>query len=208
MAAALLKSWNAPAIVTEVEIDAESATAARTVRTDVHSIVRTGAALSWIQNDAALPFPIEWRGSSLTVAAYSSDFITAIDDQPLRVKNLKPGDYTLKIDGRDIVTYPADQFARGINLATLDTPMLRQAAEVLKLTHQHNDLHLSRWRLVQVPLAKYGLPHYHATIADLDALEQEAIADQRAAAQPKPHHYEILPKESGGTRSPHRSEKF
>ncbi len=201
MAEALLKSWNAPAIVTEVEIDAESETAIRMVRTEVHSISRSGGTLSWIQNDAALPFPVDWQDSPVSVAAYSSDFIPAIDDQPLRVRNLKPGDYTLKIDGQEIATYPADQFARGINLSTLETPMLKQAAEVLKLTNHHNDLHVSRWRLVQVPLAQYGLPHYDAAIADLDALEREAIAQQRAAAQPKPHFYEIVPKESADSRN-------
>ena len=79
--------------------------------------------------------------------------------------------------------------------------MLKQAAEVLKLTNQHNDLHLSRWRLVQVPLAQYGLPHYDAAIANLDALEREAIARQRAAAQPKPHFYEIVPKENTDGRN-------
>ena len=196
MAEALLKSWNAPAIVTEAEIDAESQTVSRTVRTQVHSILRTGSTLSWTQDAAALPFPIDWRDSAVSVAAYTSDFIPAIDDQPLRVKNLKPGEYTLRIDGREIVTYPADQFARGINLSALNTPMLEQAAEVLKLTNQHIDLHVSRWRLVQVPLAQYELFRYNAAIAELDALEREVIARQHATAQPKRHFYEIVPKQT------------
>ena len=144
MAEALLKSWNASAIVTEAEIDAASQTASRTIRTQVHSISRTGSTLSWTQNDAALPLPVDWQDPAVSVAAYSSDFIPAIDDQPLRVKNLKPGDYTLRIDGQPIATYPADQFARGINLSALNTPMLKQALEVLKLTNQHNDLHVTR----------------------------------------------------------------
>ena len=79
--------------------------------------------------------------------------------------------------------------------------MLKQAAEVLKLTNHHNDLHVSRWRLVQVPLAQYGLPHYDEAIADLDALEREAIALQRATAQPNPHFYEIVPKENTDGRN-------
>jgi hypothetical protein len=196
MAEALLKSWNTPAIVTEAEIDAESQTVTQTIRTQVHSILRTEGVLSWTQNDAALPLPVDWQDAAVSVAAYSSDFIPAIDDQPLRVKNLKPGDYTLRIDGQEITTYPADQFARGINLSALNTPMLKQAFEVLKLTNQHIDLHVSRWRLVQVPLAKYDLPHYNAAMTDLDAIEREVIARQRAAARSKPHFYEIVPKKS------------
>jgi lysophospholipase L1-like esterase len=194
MAKALLKSWNAPAIVTEVDIDSESETATRTVRTQVHSISRTGGTLSWTQTDESLPFPIDWKDSAVSVAAYSSDFIPAIDDQPLRVRNLKPGDYTLRIDGQEITTWPADQFARGINLSALKTPMLKQSIEVLILTNQHIGLHLSNWRVVQVPLAQYGLPHQNAAITDLDALEREVIAQQRATAQPRSHFYEIVPK--------------
>jgi len=201
MAEALLKSWNAPPIVTEVAIDSESETAIRTVRTQVHSILRTADTLSWTQNDAALPFPVDWQDSAVSVAAYSSDFIPAIDDQPLRVTNLKPGDYTLRIDGQEITTYPADQFARGINLSAFKTPMLEQAVQVLKLTKQHIDLHVSRWRLVQVPLAQDGLPHYKVAISDLDALEREVIARQHATAQPRPHFYEIVPKKSLDSRN-------
>jgi lysophospholipase L1-like esterase len=194
MAEALLRVWNAPAIVTEVEIDSESETATHTVRTRVHSISRTGGTLSWTQIDEALPFPVDWKDSAVSVAAYSSDFIPVIDDQPLRVRNLKPGDYTLRIDGEEVMTYPADQFARGINLSALKTPMLKQSAEVLTLTNQHIGLHLSNWRIVQVPLVQYGLPHHNAAITDLDALEREVIAQQRATAQPRPHLYEIVPK--------------
>ena len=201
MAEALLKSWNAPAIVTEVAIDSESETATRTVRTQVHSISRTGGTLSWTQNDEALPFPVDWQDAAVSVAAYSSDFMPAIDDQPLRVSNLKPGDYTLRIDGQEIATWPADQFARGINLAAFKTPMLRQSDQVLELTNQHIGLHLNRWRVVQVPLAQYGLLHYNAAINDLDALEREVIAQQRATAQPRPHFYEIVPKKSADNRN-------
>jgi lysophospholipase L1-like esterase len=195
MAEALLKSWRAPAIVTEVELDAQTGTVTRTAGAAIVSVSRTGDTLSWTQKDAALPFPIDWKDSSLTIAAYSSDFISAIDDQPLRVRNLKPGDYTLKIDGVTITKCSADQFATGINLSQLQTPMLKQAAEVLTLTNQRDYLHLSRWRLVQVPLAQYHLQHYDAVMAAFEALEQDVIACQRAAAQPRPHFYEIVPSE-------------
>lgn len=194
MAEALLKSWHAPSIVTEAEIDAESLRVVRTIRTQVHAIARSGNTLSWTEDDEALPFPVDWQDPAVKVAAYSSDFIPAIDDEPLRVKNLKPGEYTLRIDGQEIATFPAEQFARGINLSTLDTPMLKQAAEVAKLTNQHIDVHVGRWRLVQVPLTEYGLMHYGAALADLDALEREVVARQHAAAQPKPHFYEIVTK--------------
>jgi len=198
MAEAVLKSWHAPAIVTEVEIDAEKGLVTHAVGTAIASVSRNGNTLSWTQNDAALPFSIDLRDSPLTVAAYSSDFFPALDDQPLRVRNLKPGNYTLKIDGQTIAAYAADQFARGINLAQLMTPMLEQANQLLRMTNEHVALHLSRWRMVQVPLERYELPRYNASIADLDTLEQELIARIHVAAQPKPHFYQLVPSENAG----------
>jgi lysophospholipase L1-like esterase len=198
MAEAILKSWHAPAIVTEIEIDAEKGVPTRTVGATVIAVSRARNTLSWTQTDEALPFPVDLQDSPLSVAAYTSDFFPAIDDQPLKVRNLKPGDYTLKIDGQAIATYPADQFARGINLAQLMTPMLEQAGRVLRMTNEHVALHLSRWRMVQIPLAQYELSHYSAVIADLDTLEQELIVRMRSAAQPKPHLYQIVPSESAG----------
>jgi hypothetical protein len=192
LAEALLKSWNAPAIITEVEIDAKSLVATRTSRTAVRSIERKRETLSWIQSDAALPLPVDWQDPAVSLAVYSSDFVTAIDDQPLRVKNLKPGQYTLKIDGQTVATFPADQFSRGINLAQLQTPMLKQALEVFDLTVQHNLLHYFRSRMVQVPLEKFALSHYAATLSDIDALEWETVGLQRSAANPKSRRYDLV----------------
>jgi hypothetical protein len=69
------------------------------------------------------------------------------------------------------------------------------------MTNQGDDLHLGRWRLVQVTLAQYGLPLYETAIADLDGLEREAIAHLQIAAQPRPHFYEIVPQEGASYRT-------
>ena len=68
--------------------------------------------------------------------------------------------------------------------------MAKQAADVHKLTLQHNNLHFARWRMVQVPLDSLGFLLTPAE-SSLDSLERQVIMAQRVAVQPKPHFYEL-----------------
>src|SRR5207249_2631587 len=106
--------------------------------------------------------------------------------------------YNLKIDGNLVDKFSKEDLAKGVNIALLSTPMQKQAAEVHKLTLQHNDLHFTRWRDVQVPLsAKIKNPKAAEPIKQLldilDEDEANVIKQQREAAQPKPHRFELVP---------------
>jgi hypothetical protein len=59
------------------------------------------------------------------------------------------------------------------------------------LTLRHDAVHFARWRLVQLNLQKMRAAHTQAALDALDALDEEVIQQQRAAAQPSPHHYEL-----------------
>ena len=59
---------------------------------------------------------------------------------------------------------PLTSSSEGVNLAEYATPMSRQAADVHKLTLQHNSIHFARWRMVQVPLDGQGFPLASAEI--------------------------------------------
>ena len=109
------------------------------------------------------------------------------------MRGLGAGRYTLQIDGETAGTFTADQLAAGVNLAAMPTPMVRQAADVHALTLRHNNLHAARWRQVQVPMEKDQTPHLLKTLEALDELEAEVLKQQRAAAQPRPRHYELAP---------------
>ena len=67
MAAALLKAWNAPALVSDVAIDAQSGTA-HTQNAKVEG-VKTGAQLAWTETETALPMPIDPRDKLLETHA-------------------------------------------------------------------------------------------------------------------------------------------
>ena len=192
MAEALLKAWNAPALVTDVEIDAARKVAARERNTRVTDI-QVGKGASWTQLDEALPMPVDMRDALTALAVRSSDFMEALNQQTLKVRGLASGRYTLKIDGDAVGAFTAEQLASGVNLAAIDTPMTRQAAEVHALTLRHNNMHSARWRQVQVPMEKDLTPHLLSALNALDELEADLIKEQRAAAQPRARRYDLVP---------------
>lgn len=196
MAGCLLKSWNAPATVSAVELDAAGKKVAAAQAATV-SEATFGGTLSWVQSDEALPMPVNLADSAVALAVRSSDFMESLNRQMLKVTGLTADKYRLEIDGREVGTFGRADLASGVELAGLDTPMARQAAEVHGLTLKHNNLHFQRWRQIQVPLANASAPRTRKAVAELMAAidEEEAgvVAEQRAAAQPKPHRFQLTP---------------
>jgi len=197
MAAELLKSWQAPALVSAVEIDAKAKKVAGAKGTKV-SDLKTGDAISWTQLDEALPMPVDLKDPATALAVASSDFVETLNQQTLKVTGLNAGSYTLKIDEDEIGSFTSEQLGQGINLAILPTPMAKQAAQVHNLTLKHNNIHFQRWRQVQVPLEKNDSPRVQKAVKDLmtaiDDEEAEIVKQQRAAAQPKRHQFQLVPK--------------
>jgi lysophospholipase L1-like esterase len=192
MAGALLKAWNAPALVSSVEIDAA---ARRVLKSEKAAVAGAefSPVLSWTQTDESLPVPIDFSDAVMALAVNSSDFQQTLNRQALTVVGLKPGDHTLLIDGDEIAVFTAAQLAAGVNLAGFKTPMYAQAARVHSLTLKHNNVHAARWRNLQVPLAADEPAALESALATLDALDAELAARQRAAAQPRPHQFELRP---------------
>jgi len=188
MAKALLKAWNAPAVVTAVEMDAETGKSTRADNTTVAAISNEGG-LSWDQTDRALPMPLDLKDPGVSLALKASDVEQALDQETLRVVGLPVKKYTLSIDGEDVGSFSSEELGNGINLAVLPTPMSRQAAEVHALTLKHNNIHFARWRWVQVE--KGELAHRQAAMDALNQFENDIVQLQRATAQPKLHHYRL-----------------
>jgi len=191
MAGSLLKAWRAPAVVAEVEIDAPAKRVGRTANARLEQF-RAGDELSWTQTDSALPMPVDVEDQSTALAVKNSDFLATLNRQMLRIAGLAEGYWALRIDGRQVAAFPARQWAEGVNLATLPTPMAQQAADVHTLTLKHNNIHFARWRSLQVPLQNDAFARAQPSLDALDALEAEIIAKQRALARPLPHQYQIV----------------
>jgi lysophospholipase L1-like esterase len=191
MAAALLKAWHAPAVVTAVEIDAAGPRFARQDNTEASELQANKGGLTWTQWDRALPMPLDLKNPLIKLALDASDFVETLDREMLRVQGLAEGSYGLRIDGEWTGSFTAKQLGDGINLALLPTPMARQAAELHALTVKHNNVHFARWREVQVPLHDDVPENLRAAMDSLDRLEADVVAAQQKAAQPRPRKYEL-----------------
>ena len=198
MAEALIKAWNGPSVVTDVQINAATARVVGAKNSKVTGLAAAGKTLTWTQTDAALPLPLNADDPSVALVLKSSDFVQAVDQETLRVTGL-PGaaSYTLLIDDHEVGDFTGGQFAAGVNLALQETPMTQQAAQVAGLTTKHNDLHFRRWRSIQVPLEqdatdaiKQALP---PLLAALDAQEADIVKQQQAAAVPIARRYRLIP---------------
>lgn len=191
MAAGLLRAWGAPAVVSSVELDARGRKAGAVENASVNG-VQFGQTISWTQTDKALPVPVDFTDPVMALAVNSSDFMDTLNRQTLRVSGLADGPYTLRIDGSEVGTFAAADLAKGINLARLKTPMWAQAYLVHSLTKKHTDVHQARWRTFQVPLAPEQARSMDNALAAMDALDQELIDKQRAAAKPVAHRFELV----------------
>lgn len=193
MAEAILKAWNAPALVTSVEINAARKRVVQATNTVIDDLTSHANGLTWKQTDNALPMPYDSTNPVTALVMRCSDFIQALDQEPLLVTGLKAEHYILKIDDETIGTFTREQLAQGINLAELATPMMKQAMAVQTLSEKHNTVHFGRWRMVQVPLAGLTAPHLQSALDDLNTVDGELVEEQRAAALPKMRTYELTP---------------
>jgi hypothetical protein len=192
MAAAILKAWNAPAVVATVELDASHPSVQRRENTQITELEKKPT-LSWTQQDSALPMPFDPKDDVLALVLRSSNIVESLDQQILRITGLPDAKYVLKIDGEEIGAWTRDELAQGVNLALLDTPMLKQALNVHAFSARRNSIRLARWQGVQVALQAEASPHMGEALAALDALDNELLQQQRSAAVSKSHRYELVP---------------
>ena len=204
MAGGLLKAWNAPGTVTAVEVNASSGEVSGTGIQQVRKVSNLGTSqtLSWSQTDEALPMPIDMDDPVIALAVKSSDFVESFNQQPLKIGGLADGYWALRIDGRQVGVFSSRQWAEGVNLTSLPTPMMARAAEVHALTLKHNNIHFARWRSLQVPLATENLNKVASAMDALDALESELVAKQHALAQPVAHTYEVVRSDAAAAALP------
>ena len=194
MATSLLKSWHAPSLVTSVVIDAGAKPSATESNTEVTGVTRAKGKITskigWTQADKALPLPMPPPEIDpvLALVLKHSDVVAALDNETLQVKTLDPGDYDLLIEGRKVGRFSAEQLANAINLATMETPMLDQARLVAYDTEKVNNLESARFNLINSSATAEQSP----TAKALAAAYEQAVGRQRADAQPRICHYELI----------------
>lgn len=178
MAAALLKAWHAPSLVSAVRIKSGHLTAARNT---VVTHLSTVGGLSWVQKDRCLPMPMmtlheNWPqfppeglwpapqpnfsyNNPLTAAVLQQTHLyRQLDREMLRVGGLAGGQYRLEINGAPVGVFSASELAKGINLARYPTPMLKQAYHVMAMVWRFTEVRFYAWRHIELPVEGYFPP--------------------------------------------------
>jgi lysophospholipase L1-like esterase len=200
MAATILKAWHAPALVSNVTLDAHDAKATNVQNasvTDIKREKRKTGAIEWseIENALPLPLPLSATDPVTDLALEAGGIEAALDQETLSVTGLVVGSYELTIDDQPVGNFTADALSRGINLARMATPMLRQSQTLAWETEHRNELERQLFTLIagtrEHPEA--------APPVEQQAMRQAvaiSIAQQQKDAQPVTHHFALKPVKS------------
>ena len=94
--------------------------------------------IEFTYTEPALPFPVP---AACEPALKLVPFMEELNQEQLTVTGLPSGKYKLSIDDQAVGSVEADQFAKGINLATFkNTPQYQQALAAAKIDGQRSDL--------------------------------------------------------------------
>ena len=189
MAAELARTWGVSPVVSNVQLDAAQARALSTENAQVTDLALKDGTLTWTQLDNSLPLPLPLHDEMVQFVLANSK-LSSMDQQSLRVASLPAQGYTLKIDDRVIGSFTREQLAAGVNLALLPTPMESQAREVDGIEEKRARLDLAGFNIaIEDPMVD-GEEEAVRVIRLKDAALTE---EQRRAAQPKPHRFELSP---------------
>jgi lysophospholipase L1-like esterase len=130
MAYEVLKQLGAPGIVYEVTLTA-GGKVLEARNAEVLEAARSGdGGLRFSLVERALPFPVSKMDRGFSYVPFQEEF----NRQFLKVTELASGNYDLLIDGTNVGTYTAEEFAAGISLSQNEnTPQYKQAADLYPL---------------------------------------------------------------------------
>ena len=186
MAAALLKGWNAPAIVSAVTIDAAKRRVVSATNATVETPRAKGRGLEWTALENALPLPLDRGNETFSRLMAVSDIQQALNDEHLTVAGLTPGQYILAIDDRPIGTFSDTDLSAGINLADYHTPMRDQAQSAQWAIRDRVQAHFVRMRM-QINKVDLGSPD------TIEALNRKLEEDIYRGVQPVSHRFTVTP---------------
>jgi len=191
MAARLARDWGFSAVVSSVHLDALRSSPVAKENAQVTQLAFNEGHLRWTQLDGALPLPLNLEDGILLFVLRSSD-LAKMDQQILRIEHLPSARYQLKIDNKDVTSFTKEQLASGVNLALLPTPMLKQSGTVDELEKKRAELDRARFLLLIEKPTILATDAVLRAFAEKDARLRE---EQRRAAQPEAHVFELQPME-------------
>lgn len=197
MAEALLKGWHAPAMVSDVTIDARAGAVMEARNAAVTQLEQPENGLKWTELEGSLPLPITRSNATQALLEDLTDIEQQLNREMLRVTGLPAGRYTLSIDGDPVDTFSPEALAAGINLADYGTPMFHQAQRVSWIVRDRDEAHYIHLRM-RVRNADTGTEEGKDVMQAFENGLEDSIYD---AAAPKPHVFRLTPVATGTTQS-------
>lgn len=195
MAHTILVGLKAPAVVSDVEINAADKKAKPTDCT-IDDLNVTSDGISFQRKDKALPMPIlpDWR----PIVPYIND-LNDLNYYGLKVTGLNGGKYALSIDNNKIGEFTAEELNKGVNLGNFgEGPLFEQGQEVYRMITEKNKIVHKRFRqvvMVQKPTAYWLAEAYEERKPkELKKLLDEVQEQQKAIykkVQPTAHRFEL-----------------
>ncbi len=198
MAQALLKGWHAPALVSDITVDAHAGTVTQARNASVSQVEQTDGALKWTELEDALPLPLTRSNATTALLEDLTDIVKQLDQETLRVTGLAAGRYILSIDGEIVDTFSPEALESGINLADYGTPMFHQAQRVSWLVRDRDETHYIHLRM-RVRNANMGEQAGKPDV--MQAFENSLEDSIYEAALPKPHVFRLIAAATGTTQS-------
>ena len=193
MAHTILVGLKAPAVVSDVVIDA-AAKKAKPTDCTIEDLNVSTEGISFQRKDKALPMPLQpdWR----PILPYVND-LKDLNYYGLKVTGLNGGKFALSIDGKKAGEYTAEELGKGVNLGNLDSgPLFEQGQAVVKMINAKNNLVHNRFRGVVM----YNAPDWLADVvkerkpAELQKRMEKIQSMQEAIykkARPATHRFEL-----------------
>lgn len=196
MAHAILTGMNAPALVSDLELDAtsEKVTSVRACKATVLG-TKKGGGLTFTRLDEALPMPVQkdW----VSVLPYIHE-LKDLNWYGLKVTGLASGKFKLTIDQKEVGTYTSEELAKGVNIGNaMAGPIYDQGQKVLQAIHAKNQVVASRFGIM-----RFNPPDWLADVVKerrplelakrMERIEQ-LQADVYKLVQPTSHQWELTP---------------
>jgi lysophospholipase L1-like esterase len=173
-------------VVADMDINAKSKKATKTVNCRISNILFSADSLSFNYLAGSLPYPIDtiprsWgnkkkQADALNLVPFTNQF----NREMLTVKGLKTGNYDLVIDGERIATYAAQSLSDGVNMAELTkTPQYQQAIQIRELNEERWDIErrLRMYMWMEYDFLKGKNMLYKDNNAAMDTISKYAVKD-------------------------------
>ena len=197
MAEALLKGWHAPALVSNVTIDAHAGAVTQALNASVSQVEQTDGGWKWTEVEDALPLPLTRSNATTALLEDLTDIEQQLNQEMLRVTGLADGRYALSIDGDAVDTFSPEALESGINLADYATPMFHQAQRVSWLVRDRDETHYIHLRM-RVRNADTGAEEGKDVMQAFENSLEDSIYE---AAIPKPHVFRLTSVATSTTQS-------